>query len=189
MNTDCINENSDDLTPFKVGNKWIFRFYSYDTTGAVVTTFLDSFSVKRNTVIGKEKWYKIPGFKPADVDILDWYTNRSNGIWVLRRVISPKTDTAIAYLAFKYPTTKDESWGSPFGDSTRTISVNEIVTTPSGTDTCIKYEDHYEFYQLGDLNYYFAPHKGWVMLELFTQINSGCLYVVNRFVLEKAVVR
>src|SRR5437899_3210594 len=78
-NTDCVYENSAGLTQFKVGNKWIFRFYYYDTSGVVITTFLDSFTVTRDTVIRKERWYKIPGFKPADLDTYDWYTNRSDG--------------------------------------------------------------------------------------------------------------
>lgn len=182
---DSISDNSNGLVPFKVGNKWIFRFYAYDTLGNVETTFLDSFSVRRDTVIGKERWYKIPGFKPADLDTYDWYTNRSDGIWVQRKYY----DSSITYLTFKFPTVTGESWGNLIHDSTRTISTDEVVQTPSGVDTCFKYEDHYQFSQLGDVHYYIAPYKGWVQLELFTQSNSGRLYVVNRFVLIKTVLR
>lgn len=188
---DSISDNSTGLVPFKVGNKWIFRFYYYDTSGSIITTFVDSFAVKRDTVIGEERWYSIRGFKPADVDYLDWYTNRSDGIWVLRKVTrsNPPIDTAFAYLMFKYPTVQGEYWGSPLGDSTRVLSMNEIIETPSGIDTCIKYEDHFEFSQLGDMQYYFAQRKGWVVFEEFTQTNSGRLYVVARDVLIKAILK
>ncbi|MBI1804645.1 MAG: hypothetical protein HY033_08725 [Ignavibacteriae bacterium] len=179
VDADSISDNSNGLVPFKVGNKWIFRFYAYDTLGNVETTFSDSFVVMRDTVIGKERWYKIPGFKPMDIDYLDWYTNRSDGIWVRRKYY----DSSITYLTFKFPTVKDDYWGNQIQDSTRVLSTSEVVSTPSGTYTCIRYEDHYEFSQLGDVQYYFAPHKGWVQLDLFTQTSSGRLYVIDRRVL------
>ncbi|MBI1807552.1 MAG: hypothetical protein HYR76_10930 [Ignavibacteria bacterium] len=184
-NIDCIRDNSDGLTPFKVGNKWIIRFYYYDTSGSVITTFLDSFVVRRDTIIGKERWYKIPGLKPADLDTRDWYTNRSDGIWVRRRYY----DSSITYLTFKFPTMEGDSWGNQIHDSTRTVSTNEVIETPSGIDTCIHYEDHYQFSQLGDFHYFIAPHKGWVVFEEFTQTNSGRLYVVARDVLVKAILK
>jgi len=187
---DSISDNSEGLVPFKIGNKWYYNYYYYDTSGTQLPGFhYDSAVVTRDTVISKERWYKIRNFKPADVDDWDWYTNRSDGIWVLRRVINPRQDTAYAYLTFKYPTVQGEYWGSPLGDSTRVHSTNEVVETPSGIDTCIKYEDHYEFSNLGDLHYYFAPNKGWVMLELFSRTDSGRLYVVNRLILVQVILR
>ncbi|MBI3194444.1 MAG: hypothetical protein HYZ34_08280 [Ignavibacteriae bacterium] len=145
--------------------------------------------MKKDTIIGTEKWYKIINFKGADVDDFDWYTNRSDGIWVLRKVIrsNPRVDTAFSYLTFKYPTIEGEYWGSPLLDSTRVLSTNEIVKTPSGIDTCILYEDHYEFSHLGDFHYYFAPGKGWVIFEIFTRTSSGRFYVVNRLVLIRTI--
>jgi len=182
---DSISDNSEGLVPFKVGNKWIIRFYAYDTSGNVIATFLDSFAVRRDTIIGKERWYRLIGLKPADLDTRDWYTNRSDGIWVRRRYY----DSSITYLTFKFPTVKGDFWGNQIHDSTRTLSTNEVVETPSGIDTCIHYEDHYQFSQLGDFHYYFAPNKGWVMFEIFTQTNSGRLYVVNRSVLIRAILQ
>ena len=147
--------------------------------------------VSRDTVIGKERWYKIINFKPPDVDDYDWYTNRSDGIWVLRKVIriNPPIDTAFEYVTFKYPTMGGEFWGSPLIDSTRAISTNEIIDTPLGIDTCIHYEDHFEFSDLGGFHYYFAPNKGCVMLDLYSQTNSGRLYVACRHVLVKLVLK
>lgn len=189
---DNISDNSEGLVPFKIGNKWYYNYYYYDTTGTPWPGFhYDSAVVTRDTIIGRERWYKIRNFKGPDVDYLDWYTNKSDGIWVLRKVTrtNPHIDTAVGYLTFKYPTVHGEFWGSPLGDSTRVLSVNQIVETPTGTDTCIHYEDHYEFHQLGDFHYFFAPRKGWVMLELFTQTNSGRLYVVNRLILVKTILQ
>jgi len=182
---DSINDNSEGLVPFKVGNKWIIRFYAYDTSGNVIATFLDSFAVRRDTIIGKERWYRLIGLKPADLDTRDWYTNRSDGIWVRRRYY----DSSITYLAFKFPTTTGDTWGNQIHDSTRVLSTSQVVSTPSGTDTCIVYEDHYQFSQQGDVHYYFAPKKAWVMMELYTQTNSGRLYVVTRRVLIDAILR
>lgn len=187
---DSISDNSTGLVPFKIGNKWYYNYYYYDTSGTQEPGFhYDSVVVTRDTIINKERWYKIRNFKGPDVDYLDWYTNRSDGIGVLRRVINQYQDTAYAYLTFKYPTMRSEFWGSPLGDSTRVLSMNEVVETPSGIDTCIVYEDHYEFYSLGDFHYYFAPNKGWVMLELFSRTDSGRLFVINRLLLVKAVLR
>jgi hypothetical protein len=187
---DSISNNSTGLVPFKIGNKWYYNYYYYDTTGAQMQGFhYDSAVVSRDTIIGKERWYKIVNFKPPNVDYLDWYTNRSDGICVLRRVINHFEDTAYAYLTFKYPGQVGEFWGSILRDSTRILSLNDLITTPLGVDTCIHYEDHYEFSNLGDDHYYFAPKKGWVMLELFSRTNSGRLYVVDRLVLIKIVLK
>jgi len=180
---DSISDNSEGLVPFKVGNKWIIRFYAYDTSGNVIATFLDSFAVRRDTIIGKERWYRLIGLKPADLDTRDWYTNRSDGIWVRRRYY----DSSITYLTFKFPTVKGDFWGNQIHDSTRTLSTNEVVETPSGIDTCIHYEDHYQFSQLGDFHYYFAPYKGSVVTETFTRTNSGRLYVVEKSELVRAI--
>ena len=125
VSPDSIRDNSVGLVPFKVGNKWIFQFYYYDTSGAVITTFLDSFAIVKDTVIGKERWYKIPGFKPADIDHLDWYTNRPDGIWVRRRYY----DSSITYLTFKFPTIAGDAWGNSILDSTKTLSTNDVVET------------------------------------------------------------
>ncbi len=187
-----IHDNSAGLVPLKIGNEWYYKYYYYDTTGTSLPGFhYDSAAVVRDTIIGQEKWYRAPNLKPADVDDLDWYTNRSDGIWVLRKVTrsNPPVDTAIPYLTFKYPTSTGEYWGSPLGDSTRVLSMDEVVVTDSGIDTCIVYEDHYEFARLGDMHYYFSPHRGWVMLEIFTQTPGGRLYVVNRLILDKATIR
>lgn len=186
-----ILDNSDGLIPLRVGNEWIYQYYLYDTSGAVIATFLDTVKVKKDTVLGNERWYNAPRLKPADVDFLDFYTNRINGLWVRRRVIRPDWDTAFYYLTFKYPVDQGQFWGSQLGDSTRAISINEIVTTPSGVDTCIKYEDHFQLYAADGIifYYYLRPNKGWVMFEIYSKTNSGRQYLLNRLVLVSANIR
>lgn len=184
-----IKDNSDGLTPLKIGNKWIYRFCAYDTSGVVIATFLDTIVVKKDTVIKSERWYNIPRFKPADVDFLDYYTNKSDGIWVLRRVIGTNYDTAYAYLTFKYPAAAGDFWGTPFGDSARVLSTTEVINTPWGKDTCIKYEDYYQLYSSDGIifYYYFAPGKGWITFEIYTKTNSGYEYLVNKLSLVEVI--
>jgi hypothetical protein len=164
-----IRENSAGLLPMKLGNKWVFRYYQYDTTGLVEGAYLDSAVVSRDTVVNHERWYKIHQLKPADGDDLDWYTNRSDGLWVLRHL----SDTSIAYLNFKFPTAKGESWGNSFRDSTRTIATDSILfVSPSQPDTCIVYEDHCQFRSFGPI-YAFRPSQGLRSIDIYSITNGG----------------
>ncbi|GEM_PF-1524189 len=183
-----ISNNSDGMVPLKVGNEWIYRYFMYDTSGNEIATFLDTVAVERDTIIGNERWYRVPRLKPADADFFDFYTNRIDGLWVLQRVIGPNSDTAFSYLTFKYPTQPGDSWGNFVGDSTRTSSIAEIIITPSGTDTCIKYEDHFQLYPTDSIIfwYYFKPGKGWVMFEIYSTTGSGRQYLLNRLILINA---
>jgi hypothetical protein len=188
---DTIADNSYGLIPLRIGNKWYYSLYYYDTTGTQWPTIhVDSVVVSRDSIIGHERWYKAIGLKGPDIDNWDWYTNRTNGLWVLRKVVlnDPPIDTAYQYLTFKYPTAKGESWGGIFGDSTHVLSTNELVDTPLGRDTCIHYEDHYQEASLGDMHYYIVPGNGWVMLEEFSTTNSGRLYVVCRAIVTNRVI-
>ena len=176
-----IHDNSVGLTPFKIGNKWVFQFLSYDSTGTLQTTFTDSITVIRDTLIGNEKWYKIPGFKPADVDYWDWYTNRSDGIWVLRKYL----DSAIAFLTFKFPTIPGDGWGNVIHDSTRTLSIEQQA------DTSIMYEDHYQLFKSDGVRYYyyFVPSKGWSVFEIYVSLSNGSTYLRNKQVVIRTSLR
>jgi hypothetical protein len=156
-----------------------------------MATFVDTVEVKGDTVIGNERWYNAPRLKPPDADFLDFYTNRPDGFWVRRRVVTPNQDTAIHFMTFKYPTQAGESWGNVFGDSARTISTNEVVTTPSGSDTCIEYEDHFQVRGTEGVvfHYYVTPGKGCVQLDIFLESGSGRQYLVNRLILLRALLK
>lgn len=186
-----IHDNSEGLMPLTIGNRWTIRYFMYDTTGAEIATFLDTVVIKRDTVIGNERWYNSARLKPPEADFLDFYTNRSDGFWVRRRVIRSGWDTAFSYVTFKYPTQPGESWGNVLGDSTRTVSTREIVTTPSGTDTCIKYEDHFQLFAYDGIifYYYFKPTKGWVMFEIYSKTAGGRHYLLNKLVLVSVSLR
>lgn len=184
-----IPEHSDGLIPLMNGNRWVIQYLQYDSSGSLMATFVDTIEVKRDTVIGSERWYNAPRLKPPDADYLDFYTNRPDGFWVRRRVVTPNQDTALHYMTFKYPTQAGESWGTPLGDSARTISTNELVTTPAGSDTCIKYEDHLQLRATERVvfHYYVRPGKGWVQLDIFLESGSGRQYLVNRLILLRAL--
>jgi hypothetical protein len=175
-----IKDNSVGLVPMKLGNKWVFRYIQYDTAGGIEYTRLDSAVVSRDTLINAERWYKIRGLKPASGDGGDWYTNRNDGVWVLRSYL----DTAIAYVQFKFPTYAGESWGNQIQDSSRALAVDSVVVTPpSRQDTCILYETSFQLYPEDGIRfiYSFAPYKGFRLLDIYSTSDGGRLYLNNRF--------
>jgi hypothetical protein len=173
MLTSCKKDNPVDsspsvkqIWPLKMGNTWAVHMIEYDTTGAVTQSGSGTLVVTTDTIVGGETWYQISG---VGSDGLMFYTNRSDGLWVM----SSSTSGLFQGLFFKYPVSAGDSWNLG-GDQMFLQSADTLITVPAGTFHCYEYRLSMSDY------YYFCPGVGFIAEDSYSSTNSGRLYIVAR---------
>lgn len=131
------------LYPLSPGEYWAYSVSTFDSVGALVSSLPDTVRVLDVTSRFGPEWQTT--VRPRYLDT-EYYSFRSDGVW--------RRDNYAYYptLIYKYPTNVGDTFNTTF-DSTgtdvtgtylreayRTVSVNEHVTVPAGSFSCIHYD-------------------------------------------------
>jgi hypothetical protein len=173
-NTDPNDNNvsQDVIFPLAINNEWTYQDTYFDTTGKIKRIENRSFAIIKDSMrLGEKVFISNDGGVAA---------NRADGFWSLNDGVN--NDEQI--LKFKYPCKVGETYPGSYHNSaagepdvaTITVeSINEIVTVPAGSYTCIKYVSEAYFPTLGYKTdrriYYIAPKVGIIKAELYDYIN------------------
>lgn len=171
--TDPNNNNvsQDVIFPLAVNNEWVYQETIFDSNGVVSRQNNYSTAIVKDSIrLGEKVFIDQSGFI---------YVNRTDGLWYLNDGINRNEQL----LAFKYPCKIGDTFpGSHFNYNgekdlvTMTVvSLNESITVPAGTYTCIKYIGEGYFPSSGLKTdrrmYYLAPKIGIVLIEDYDYIN------------------
>ncbi|GBD87654.1 hypothetical protein BMS3Abin03_01588 [bacterium BMS3Abin03] len=108
-----------EIVPLKVGNVWSYQTTTYDTSGNIISTSVDSFSIVSDTIINGRKTFIL------STGVLRW--NNESGYWV-----STNTDSLLLY---KYPA----NVGDQYSSDLKVISIDSMIVIPRGTFRCYGY--------------------------------------------------
>ncbi len=127
VDKDTLNING--IKPLAPGNSWLYQVKEYDTTGALIDSYVYADSVVKDTVIDKANWFKTIHYTEY------WQTNTNDGLR-FRRYNSGQP--LLEWLEAKYPGAKGFSWQA--NNSQRTIaSVDTAITVTAGNFSCYYY--------------------------------------------------
>ncbi|MFN0157500.1 MAG: hypothetical protein ACKVRP_05425 [Bacteroidota bacterium] len=159
-----------EILPLKEGNIWLYKAFSYDPQGNVISTSEPSMSVSGDTMISGERWYFVNS---------GLMTNKPGGLWIM----SSFGEELIPYLFTKFPCSVGDSWllGPQYTNSQsigQCVSVSEVVVTQNGSYACYKYLISSESGQRSE--FYFRPGVGLVLLENYVRNSMGSYYRVTR---------
>jgi len=145
-----------DLTPFKIGNRWIYEISIMDTTtGRLVPDLLDTFTVSRDTTINGELWHMIDGMGPKGSLAI----NREGGQWIIAPDGKP-------YLIAKFPAAAGDEFSGMGGQVINRLEKTGVeITVPGGTFYCYQYSQIFGPQRRLTYNY-FAPGVGLVKMEI-----------------------
>lgn len=152
------------IWPLKVGDTWAYRLTYFDTTGAVNDTANATLVITSDTLFDGDTWYQINWQA-------DFYTNKSDGLWMTQFQTTPNTVPILPQLLWKYPANAGDSY-----DSVTVESTNTSVTIPQGTYICYDYRDHYNSKPVSDN--YLCPGVGRIATDFFL-IRTQVVYIRN----------
>jgi hypothetical protein len=144
------------IWPLVIGNTWIMQNYALNPiTGQLVLGEPDTTVVSTDTTIQGVKWYilRASGADPG------YATNKTDGYWVIDEQMVPR-------LMLKYPVQVNDSYpviqtsgGSNDTSLITVTSVNQSVTVPAGTFTCVTYRMT-DAANTMVVTYHLEPNKG-----------------------------
>lgn len=170
------------IAPLALGNTWGGTQIEYDSTGAEVVNFYQTFFINQDTTIAGERWFAIAGAK-----IL--LANRNDGVWI-RYGFQDTLDLQDPSMYAMYPATVGQSWQSGIGLSATVIavSVDTSITVPKGTYNCHLYRWVRDSGTRID-HYFIAPKTGWVKTEYYRFTDGGTQYLYGSWELEELVLK
>jgi hypothetical protein len=149
------------IVPLAVGNKWILDVTKYDSTGTIIGSYVDSLMVVGDTLILTETWF-IDHTGSLKI-------NRADGLYQW------DDPGELPWLVLKYPTYVDDTFSSK-SDTAFVISIDTLITVPSGSYSCIRY-DYKRKTDLSLKRHFFgAPMVGSVYWEEFSKTSDGSLF-------------
>jgi hypothetical protein len=151
------------IIPLKTGAAWWYNQFSYDSSGNITNTLLDStgWLVSRETTMSGEKWFFLAGAFAA---------NRGGGFWI--------HDGSSPYLYFKYPASVGDTWISLSGIQVSLTSTNASVSLQHKTYVCYRYQMRKWGYLIAD--WLVQPGFGVVSLEAYATPPGGVTYRTYR---------
>ncbi len=163
------------IMPLAVGNRWIGNVTVTDSTGAVLSTQLDTLPVYGTKVAGGETWYfqttfpKVLKAKAGTVgltfDTVAYaFTNRSDGLYRNDTFLVDPPRRIAKYPASVGDTVSFSPESIPIMDFILVHGIAEPVTVPAGTFSCYHYQDWYPTTHASVLasDSYYAPGVGLV---------------------------
>ena len=142
-----------EIVPLSIGNSWTYQYTIYDTSGGIIYTSIDSFSVIADTVInGKKRFILSTG-------VMRW--NNDFGFWI---PMSPDS-----LLLYKYPA----NVGDEYSNGLKVICKDSTFVLPSGTFKCYGYSSPVAID-------YVSPSVGLVREVWYKKSPSGLEYLYKR---------
>jgi hypothetical protein len=179
----CSKKDSNPVTPgapttvfpLAVGNQWIMQGYIFDVaSNALKMAGKDTLTVGRDTTIQGETWYS-----QGDGTYM---SNRTGGLWQYNADYGRQ-------LYFKYPAQVNDTYSMISGDavngfdtaSVKVISINQSITVPAGTFSCISYQWIAKNIQGARITYQVAPGKGpvYYQMEGVNPLNSQWMIYIK----------
>lgn len=142
-----------EIVPLKVGNTWSYQTTVYDTSGNIVSTTVDSFSVIADTIINGQKRFIF------STGVIRW--NNVFGFWI---TMSPDS-----VLFFKYPA----NVGDEYGYGLKVICKDSTIVVPGGAFKCYGYSVNVAID-------YVSPGVGLVKEEWYKDKLSGDKYLYQK---------
>lgn len=146
-----------EIVPLKEGNRWIYSISDYDSVHALRWTILDTIEIGAPTIHDGKIWYPYISITNRLNTLNDtlFYRNENDGLWGSFLVYSP-------HHVYKYPAAIGDTFNintSNFPDTStlqrRFIQVGglqDIITVPAGTFSCIRYDEHYQILNPENMN-------------------------------------
>ncbi len=142
-NTSAPSTSATTFFPLNQGEYWAYSISTFDSVGALISIAPDTLRVVALPARFGPSWQTTVHSKYIDTE---YYSLRSDGVW--------RRDNYAYYptLIHKYPTNPGDTFSTTFDttglsyDGTylqefyRTIAVDEQVTVPAGTFSCIHYD-------------------------------------------------
>jgi hypothetical protein len=153
------------IMPLAVGNFWEYHVLWNDT--AHYGDYYDTTYIIRDTLIRGEDWF-VDNHRT-------YYANRDDGLYIL--------SGGMPTLAFKFPTSINDSFPSPYTLPLHTYetyrlvvhSLSEPVTVPAGTYNCVVYRSLVEpIYPSGFADYHYCPNVG--MVQFLANPGEGAMH-------------
>jgi len=155
-----------ELIPLALNNMWVLKSESYDSTGAILSTRIDTMRITGDTLINNEKWF-IFNYSKHSLS-----TNRSDGYYSYY-------ETPI--LEYKYPAKVGDVILFPDSLKREVISTNVQITAGNATYTVYHYYDYY-INNVTDLswNVFNAPNIGTIRIEAFRKKSQQQKYITMK---------
>lgn len=166
------------IVPLALGSSWAGTQIEYDSNGAEVTNFYQTFFINQDTTVAGERWFSIAGGK-----IL--LANHTDGLWS-RYGFQDTLDLQDPAMYAKYPATVGDTWqsGVDLSATVSVVSIDTSVTVPMGTYKCYLYR--WVRYSGTRIDHYFiAPKTGWVKTEYYKFTEGGTQYLYGLWELEE----
>lgn len=165
------------IVPLTLGNTWVGTQVEYDSTGAEVVSFTQTFFVNQDTVIAGDRWYAIAGAR-----IL--LANQNDGLWI-RYGFQDTLDLLDPAMYARYPAVVGQSWqsGIDLSSTVSVVSVDTSITVPKGTYKCHLYRWVRDSGNRID-HYFLAPKTGWIKTEFYRFTGGGTQYLYGSWELE-----
>jgi hypothetical protein len=160
-----------DIIPLKKGNTWHYRMTGYDSTGSYSYPDESSIIINDTIIFNNQTWYSY-----NDIPSGFWYTNKSDGYWVLFRSADGKSGNDTTLLLYKYPTFPGDAYGE-----IKVISINEELELPIGNFKVIHYSHDFEISDnplLGSFHTYVASGIGVVKIMQLGKRSDGSSFKV-----------
>lgn len=155
--------NAGAIIPLAVGNQWVMRSYSWDSTGTPNVTEIDTTRIERDTLLLSERWFIGRTGIPV--------TNRSTGYWIFI--------DSMPQLFLKYPTSLNESYLYR-EDTVRVTALDTAITVPGGTFSCICYTMTYRIADYVSQILLVSPNSGIIRREIIAHTSGGSEYLARR---------
>ena len=154
------------LIPLALNNMWVYKAESYDSSGAIVSTRIDTLRVTGDTLINGETWYVFNGSKfSRSANRLDGYYSYSKA----------------PLLEYKYPAKVGDI--ILFSDSLKreVISTNSPITVNNVSYNAYHYYDFY-INNVTDLSWdiFNAPHIGQIRIDAYRKKSQQIKYLSMR---------
>ncbi|PKL85857.1 MAG: hypothetical protein CVV22_04785 [Ignavibacteriae bacterium HGW-Ignavibacteriae-1] len=151
------NNNSKELMPLKIGNKWVYNYTSFDNFE--VKTTKGTLTVVSDEMYNGERYYIIE-MSDGDQAIIPpiYYINKSDGLYMLFFEENQEPETVL----IKYPVTEGEIFFNDGFHKSYVEKVDTLISTSAGKFKCIKYVDiiHLNGEQIHKSIKYYCPGIG-----------------------------
>jgi hypothetical protein len=171
--TGCKKDNAtepDAASNIKVGSKWVFKYTSYNSGGAVTGTMNIEMVVSGEQTVAGEKWWALTTTGSPTPELI---RKAANGYITFKN--------NLAQLQFKIPAVLNDTWRVTFSNTAGDYSdftvkaINQSVTVPGGTFATY-YAEGYDSNSIEDKVWYDEAHI-LIKQQEFDEGPGGVMYM------------
>jgi hypothetical protein len=156
------NSTSTVIMPLKIGNKWIFENTDFDSTGAVVRTYVDTLAIIGEMMVDEQRWFI------ANEDCI--VRNSAEGLCSALLVGGKISNMS---LVAKFPGSTGDKWNYGYN---MIASSDILVNVPYGDFHCFRYEGEMHLEDAPSISY-LAPGIGILLAYYKKETADGSKYL------------